>query len=128
MLNENANALSELGQRVSDVGTLWSYEVQQAMATFGPAQTIASAVDAFVDTPGLSLKMNRSFGSSLADRNSSGLFGRGWKTVWDTFLTVSADKKVSLSNNSGLLRQFTPVENSTTFVGQPGDTGSLAFF
>ncbi len=126
MLNENATFLSQLGQYVNDVGTLWSFEVQQAMASLGPVQTLATAVDAAMVTPGLSLGVSRSFGSGLTDRNATGLFGQGWSTVWDTFLSVAGDGSVSISDKAGLLRRFTPAANGS-FNAQPGDTSALEF-
>ena len=129
MLNENATALSMLGQRVSDLGTLWSYEVQQAMGTLSPVQTLASAVDASVVSPGLSLSLSRSFGANLTDRNATGLFGRGWSTIWDTYLNVTTDGTVNILDSAGLRRQFTPVAGQPDeYTAQPGDSGVLSFF
>ncbi|MFN0052759.1 MAG: CARDB domain-containing protein [Planctomycetales bacterium] len=127
MLNENATYLSQLGQRVSDVQTLWSFEIQQAMNRIGPVQTLATAVDAAVQTAGLSLELSRSFSIDFVSRYSVGLFGRGWATVWDTSLKVDGDGTIGIYTPAGLTRQFVPKLEGTGFISQAGDSGTLEF-
>jgi len=127
MLNKNATYLSQIGQHVSDVNTLWNFEVQQALNRFNPMRTLSSAVDLAEVTPGLSLGISRSFANGLEERNLSGMFGRGWNTTWDTYLTTETDGTVTIYDATGLLRQFTPAAGGG-YTAISGDSGKLSFF
>jgi len=62
MLDNNASYLGRLGEQVTDVGQLLSFEVQQADG-LTPVPTLAASLDASVDAPGLALTFSVSFRS-----------------------------------------------------------------
>ena len=67
MLDNNAVALGKLGESVDDVGQLWNFAILQANG-LSPVSTLASATDASIATPGLSL----SFGAASARPSTVG--------------------------------------------------------
>ena len=75
MLDDNAAYLGRLGQRVVDVGQLLAFEFMQADG-LSPLRTLASAVDASVEAPGLPLVFRRSFGEPISQRFVVGPLGR----------------------------------------------------
>src|SRR5262249_30912665 len=64
MLDNNAQYLGRLGESMTDVGQLWSFAILQANG-LSPISTLASAVDAAMATPGVSLSFGRSFGETI---------------------------------------------------------------
>jgi hypothetical protein len=76
--------------------------VSQADAEF-PTTALTSAVDAGLSTPGsLSLAIERSFQSSIAGRYTSGIFGLGWVSSWQTSLSVDSSGDVSIDNGGAI--------------------------
>ncbi len=135
MLSDNAKYLSRLGRPVTDVGDLWSFEIQQAIG-YNPISTLASSVDAAVTTPGSDLTFNRFWSLSLDQRFETSLFGRGWSTPWQTRLTVDADGAVNIIGAGGSQRRFSPDSRyhsllfgspnaEKAFFKSPAETGSL---
>ena len=56
-------------------------------------------MDAALATPGIvSLSVDRTFFSTIADRNRTSIFGTGWSTTWDTSLTVDTAGNVGISS------------------------------
>ncbi len=125
-LAQAATYLSGLGEttaQVSDVGSLWAFLVAQASGSF-PTSTLTSAVDASLSTPGsLSLAINRTFLSSIAGRDTPGIFGLGWTTSWQTSLSVDSSGNVTI-NSGGALGYF-PIQANGTFLDTEGEHGSL---
>lgn len=74
MLDDNAAYLGRLGQRVVDVGQLLAFEFLQADG-LSPLRTLASAVDAAVEAPGLPLVFSRFFPASISQRFEVGATG-----------------------------------------------------
>src|SRR5512139_3501909 len=64
MLNDNARYLYRLGERVTDIRELLGFETMQASG-LSVTRTLASAVDAQVQVPGLPLTFTRSFSTDI---------------------------------------------------------------
>ena len=125
MLDDDAAYLGHLGETVLDVGQLWAFEIEQANG-LSPLATLASAVDAAVVTPGLSLSFGRSFSESITGRYAMGPLGRGWSTPWQTSLTVDTDGSVTVLGANGASRRFQPDSRNGNYFAQAGDYGTLA--
>jgi YD repeat-containing protein len=131
-MNDNASYLSRLGQVVSDQSELWSFELQQALG-YSPVDSLASATDAAVIAPGLSLTFGRNFGTTLPQRFETGIFGRGWIAPWQIKVTEENNGIVVVSDAAGSQRRFQPDrrlnnangEGAIKYFGGPGETGSL---
>ena len=78
-----------LGERVTDIRELLGFEVMQASG-LSVTRTLASAVDAQVQTPGLPLTFTRSFSTDIPSHFRLGRFGRGWSDNWDRSLTIAS--------------------------------------
>ena len=75
-------------------------------------------------TPGvLSLAIDRSFVSSIADRNQQGIFGLGWSTSLDTSISVDSFGNTSILSE-GYLSYFALQPNGS-FIGTDGTSGTL---
>lgn len=126
MLTDNAAYLGRLGETVTDIGQLFSFEVQQAIG-LTPVGTLAAATDASVPTPGLALSFGRSFGNTITDRYQTGPFGRGWASDWQLSLEKRSDGTVVVRASADSQRRFTPDTrgDKTGFFSQPGDAGMM---
>jgi RHS repeat-associated protein len=126
MLNDNAQYLGRLGQRVVDVNNLWNFEVQQAYG-YSAIAVLESAVDSSVPAPGLALDFARHFSSNLRARNSTGWFGHGWYTPWQAALVVeSGGDLVKLLGEAGSARLFTRDTRNGGYFSGAGDSSALS--
>jgi hypothetical protein len=100
-LAENANYLHSVGQDVTDVSTLWSFEIAQATAALSPYGALAGATDAYSRAPGMSLVFSRVYGQSIEARYEIGPLGRGWGHNWDLRVEVLSDGNVILRGPGG---------------------------
>ncbi len=126
MLDNAAQYLSRLGERVTDVGSLWSFAVQQVVG-FQAVPVLDSAVDAFLPAPGMALEFDRHFSSSVAARNAMGLFGMGWYSPWQTMLSVQSNGAVVyLLGEGGSARVYTMDSRSGAYFSAAGDSSTLA--
>jgi RHS repeat-associated protein len=125
-LDADAAYLAHLGETVTDISKLWSYEIQQANG-FTPIATLASARDAAVPAPGLSLSFDRVFTNSIVGHNQEGPLGRGWAWAggWQRTLSVLADGTVSIMDLGGSERRFQPDSRNSNYFDQAGDHGTL---
>ena len=125
MLDDNAAYLGRLGQRVVDIGDLLAFEFQQADG-LGPMRTLASAVDAAVEAPGLPILFSRVFSGPISQRYELGTLGYGWSHNWDYLLTNANDGTVTVHGPAGSQRIFQPDSRHTgTYFSQSGDYGTL---
>ncbi len=129
MLADNAAYLGRLGLRVTDVGDLFAFELQQAMGLHALRQ-LASAVDVALPAPGLSLGFARDFFNSITTRYKMGPLGRGWSHSWQESLHVEADGTVVIEGQAGSQRRFQPDIRSSQLVArryfpQAGDYATL---
>jgi RHS repeat-associated protein len=128
-LDNDAAYLGHLGEKVTDLSQLWQFEIQQAYG-FSPVQTLSSAEDAAVPTPGPALMVDRALPNSLAARYAMGPFGLGWQWTagWQRVLSVADDGTITISNPDsdadGAPRIFTP-DSRGGYFPEPGDTGTL---
>ena len=123
-LDQSAQYLASIGENVTDIGQLFSFIVQQANG-YSPLSSLASATDASVAAPGLSLSLSRNFAPGIIARNSSSIFGWGWSTSWTTSLTVDSDGSVNVLGANGSLRRFQP-DSRGGYFDQTGDHATLA--
>ena len=107
MLDDNAAYLGRLGITETDVSKLLAFEFMQADG-LSPLRSLAGAVDAAMEAPGLPLTFTRSFGSTISSRFELGPFGRGWSHNWQYTLSVAADGTVTVLGPGGSRRIFQP--------------------
>jgi RHS repeat-associated protein len=126
LLDDNAQYLNQLGEPVSDANLLWTFAEMQAdgLAAF---PVLDSAVDAALPSPGVALNFTRQFSSTLRARNSRGLFGFGWFTLWAQTLQVQdGGSLVELVGEAGSARAFTLDSRSGNYFSQSGDSSQLS--
>ena len=123
-LNNSAQYLASVGQNVTDVGQLFNFQIQKANGIY-PVSSLASATDAEVAAPGLSLSFSRSFSPGIIARNQSGRLGWGWSDSWSTSLSVDADGSVNILGPAGSQRRFQP-DSRGGYFAQAGDHATLS--
>jgi YD repeat-containing protein len=124
-LDNNARYLAKLGVNVTDIRDLLSFEVMQASG-LGVTRTLASALDAQVQSPGLPITFTRSFIMDIPSHFRLSRFGRGWSDNWDYSLTNAPDGTVTILGPSGSRRVFQPdSRDASHYFAQPGDTATL---
>ncbi|MGD8450865.1 MAG: RHS repeat-associated core domain-containing protein [Phycisphaerae bacterium] len=124
-LSENAVYLGGLGEQVTDIGKLLAFELLQADG-LSPLRTLASAVDAAVEAPGLPLVFSRSFATPISQRFELGALGRGWSHNWQFALSEAADGTVTITGPGGSRRTLQPdSRDSSHYFTQPGDHATL---
>ena len=79
-LDDNASYLGHLGEDVTDIYQLWTFEIQQA-GGLSPVKVLSSRTDLQVVTPGPALEVDREFSNYIDARSQLGPFGYGW--IWD---------------------------------------------
>jgi len=125
MLDDNAQFLSRLGERVGDVDNLWMFELQQAYG-YSAIPILDSAVDASMPAPGVSLDFARRFSSTLRARNSWGPFGYGWYSPWQAFVVVqNGGDLVQLVGEAGSARVFSRDTRNGGYFSGAGDSSQL---
>ncbi len=122
-LARDATHLHQVGQDVSDVSSLWGFEIGMANAALNPLPALAGAIDASMPTPGLSLSFSRVFGQSILSRYKLGSLGRGWSTNWDIRAETESNNDVVLRGPGGADRFFTL--DLGVYRGVPGEHGVL---
>ena len=128
MLGENASYLGRLGQKVSDIGQLLSFEVQQAIG-LNVVPSLATSTDAVVLGPGQDISFQRTYLTSLTQRNVVGPLGRGWVWIsqWDETSNVRADGTIVISSLDGGERVFQPDSRSSTrYFSELDDYGTIS--
>ncbi len=123
-MDDNATYLGRLGEDVTDVTSLWQFEIEQAEG-LSPVGTLASQADISVPSAGDLLDFTRQFANSLLTRNTLGPFGYGWTDNWQYSLAVGSDGTVTVTMPSGQERVFQPDSRSAAYFSQPGDHGTL---
>ncbi|MCY2954337.1 MAG: DUF6531 domain-containing protein [Planctomycetota bacterium] len=124
MLDDNASYLGKLGESISDIGQLLSYEVMQADG-LSLRRTLVSAQDLSVDSPGMALSFSRFYSTPISQRCELGPLGRGWAYNWQTALSVAGDGTVVVTVPGGGQRVFQPDARSSDYFAQAGDHGAL---
>ena len=130
LLDNEAAYLGQLGENITDVGTLWGFAVQQADNALNPiGPYLASATDEALATPGnLSLSFSRTFASTIYGRDIMGPLGLGWSDNWQTSVTKGSDGTITINTPGGGQRIFQPDSQpgyTGCYFSQPGDTGTL---
>ncbi len=125
-LDDEARYLGTLGEDVTDVSRLYSFELLQADGLSTITQ-LGASVDASMPTPGrLSLSFGRFFTPSITGRNAMGPLGLGWSDSWQSSLAVQADGTVVVTEPGGAGRTFQPdVRDPNHYFDQAGDHGVL---
>lgn len=124
-LDNNARYLAKLGVNVFDIRDLLSFEMQQASG-LTVTRTLASALDAQVQAPGLPITFTRSFSTDIPSHFRLGRFGYGWSDNWDYSLTNAPDGTVTIFGPSGSRRVFQPDSRDLSrYFAQPGDYATL---
>lgn len=128
-LDNEAAYLGRLGEDVTDIQSLWGFEVQQANNSLNPlAPYLTSVTDDSLSTPGsLSLSFGRVYSESISGRDTMSPLGMGWATSWQTSATANADGSVTISSPGGGQLTFEPDSRSQGAYFSPlGDTSTLA--
>ena len=127
MLDGAATYLGRLGDNVTDVQSLWGFELQQANAgvsAVGP--TLTTATDDTLLAPGTPITITRSAANTITGRNTPGLFGYGWSTPWETAATVAADGTFTIVGPGGSRETFQPDSRySGAYFSATGDHNKL---
>lgn len=128
-LDSEAQYLGTVGEDVTDVSDLYSFEIQQADG-LSPITQLGASVDASMPTPGsLSLSFGRFFTPSIIGRDTMGPLGMGWSDNWQTSLAVQSDGTVVITDPGGAQEIFEPVlafDSATgSYAAQPGDYSTL---
>ena len=127
-LDQDASYLGNLGENVTDISQLWSFEVQQANG-YNPLMDLSTATDMTVQIPGLPLSISRSFSSNVLERNLLGPFGYGWALAggWGQTLAVQSDGSVDITNVYGSQSIYQPdTQYLGSYFAQPGNYNTLA--
>ncbi len=124
MLADNINYLHSVGQEVTDIATLWGFEIAQASAALSPYRYLAGAVDADSPARGLPLVFSRVYGQSIAARYELGPLGRGWSHNWDIRIEELSDGDVLLRGSGGVDRFFSRNDDGS-FSPSRGDYAEL---
>ena len=129
-MDQDAAYLGSLGETVTDVSQLWSFEIQQAIG-ISPVQSLATATDMTVQAPGLPLSVDRSYASTIVTRDLLGPFGYGWALGdgWGKSLAVNSSGDVIITDSDDSQEVFQPVLSYSSATGaysaQPGDYNAL---
>jgi YD repeat-containing protein len=123
-MDNDASYLGHLGEKVTDLSQLWSFEVQQADG-FTALRTLHNDTDASVPTPGPALAVHRVFFNSIQARNQMDPFGWGWEWTdgWQRVLSV-ANGTVIITNPDGSQRLFLQ-DSRGGYFDEPGDKATL---
>ena len=122
-LAADANYLYTVGQTISDVSTLWGFEIAQADASLNPVQSLAGSVDASLPTPGLPLSFSRVY--RRIDRllaTSSARSAAAGPTTGTSSAETEPNGDVVLRGPGGVDRFFT-LQTDGTYKPSPGDFG-----
>lgn len=105
---------------------LWNFELQQAWG-YSPVSVLDSVTDASMPSPGVSLEISRRFSANLRARNSTGLFGRGWYTPWQSRLLVETNADlVRLVGEAGSASVFSrDTRAANRYFSGVGDSSAL---
>jgi hypothetical protein len=88
-LDNEATALSQLGEYTDDVQRLFGFAINTANDA-GTTGSIDSVTDASFPVPGaIPLEFDRQFNASISGRDTMGPFGLGWTDNWQ--ISASAD-------------------------------------
>ena len=123
MLDDNAAYLGHLGDRVTDVGQLVAFELQQADGLV-PLAGLAGETDVSVAAAGLPLTFGRFALPHVSDRYELGPLGRGWSYTWNTRLECGSGGSVTVIEADGSRRVFQPDLRGGYLAG-PGEYGTL---
>ena len=125
LLESDATYLGRIGvdaAEISDVNTLFGFELQQANATL-PVPILATAVDASFPTAGLELGLGRAFLQPISGRYRLGALGRGWVHEWEVAAFTDTHGNVRI-DTAGAHRFFSKLHDGS-YLSFPGDTGVL---
>ncbi len=127
-LDQDASYLGSLGENVTDLTKLWSFEVEQGEG-ISPVMDLSTANDMTVQVPGLPLSISRSFSNTLLGRNLLGPLGYGWVLGggWGQTLTVQSDGSVDITSPYGSQSIYQPdTEVAGSYFSQPVNYNALA--
>ncbi len=127
MLDNSATYLGRLGENVSDIQSLWGFELQQAddgVSAIGP--TLTSAADDSVTAPGASITFGRSFSSSITGRDTLGILGYGWSTPWEAHALIDSDGTATIFGGGDSEEVFQPDSRyAGVYFSSTGDHNKL---
>ncbi len=121
MLDSDSLYLNRLGDTVNGVSDLLSFEFAKADG-LNVVHNLASAMDAYMPTPGLGLSFSRVFLQNISQRYALGALGRGWSHNWDFTASVASDGTATIKGPAGSLRVFQP-DSRGGYFSQTGDHG-----
>ena len=89
-------------------------------------RTLASAVDAQMQAPGLPLTFTRSFSTDIPSHFEFGRLGRGWSDNWERSLVQAADGTVTIFGPGGSRRVFQPDSRKAAYYFPPAGDSAVA--
>ena len=123
-LSQAATTLAQIGDPTRDLGTLLSYELQDATGTL-PATNLVQTTDLAETGPGADLSLTRQYSASLLDRNAGGAFGDGWTFTYGIKAITDPSGNVFISSPSGT--ELFTLKPDGSYTAQTGDTSTLTF-
>jgi len=104
---EIVNYFQGLGEDAATLSmdSILAFAIVQASQA-GPGPTLASAVDAYSEAPGISLTFSRVFSQSPVARFDLGTLGYGWSHNWDYSVQTLSDGDAVIHGPGGYNRLF----------------------
>src|SRR5262249_13098158 len=123
-VDDDAQYMAHLGEQITDLSQLWSFEVQRANG-LSSVQVLQAESDAQIPTLGPPLAVNRVFQNSINARYQIGPFGRGWQWTdgWQRVLSI-ANGTVVITDSDASQRLF-HVDGRGGYFAEPGDHALL---
>jgi RHS repeat-associated protein len=123
LLDDNATALSLLGQYTPEISRLLAMSIQEADNAY-PGLTLATSRDALAPAPGaVPLLLQRTYLQAISSRYRIGAFGRGWAQTWESSAAVDSDGNVLVQTPGGF--RFFRRQSDGSFLGSFGDPATL---
>ncbi len=124
-LDAASSYLGQLGEQVSDLGTLVNFEFLQADGGISPLSDLATAPGIDFAEPGLDLTFSPVFPETITSRDAPGPLGLGWTDEWEMSLQQPESGTVVITMPGGAQRTFL-ADSRGGYFSQPGDYGTLA--
>ena len=120
-LDDDSTYLFGIGQTVTDVGSLLSFEIEKANAGYSASTAVSVAAEELT-APGIDLTFDQSFQTSISGHYTKGILGLGWTTNWDISAATLANGDAIIDDN-GVSESFS-LQPDGSFAAQAGAEGT----